>query len=67
MPRLKPPFPAQEGYWHKPSNINNVETFANVAWILNNGGGAVGALGNEGNKRTTRVEVRGNMGRGGAV
>ena len=27
MPRLKPPFPAQSGYWYKPSNINNVETF----------------------------------------
>ena len=31
MPRLKPPFPAQSGFLHKPSNINNVETFANVA------------------------------------
>ena len=31
MPRLKPPFPAQSGYWRKPSNINNVETFANVS------------------------------------
>ena len=31
MPRLKPPFPAQAGYWHKPSNINNVETFAFVS------------------------------------
>ena len=40
MPRLKPPFPAQAGYWYKPSNINNVETFANVAWIINNGGAA---------------------------
>ena len=30
MPRLKPPFPAQAGYWYKPSNINNVETYANV-------------------------------------
>jgi NADH-quinone oxidoreductase subunit F len=29
MPRLKPPFPAQSGFWRKPSNINNVETFAN--------------------------------------
>ncbi|MBQ3265020.1 MAG: NADH-quinone oxidoreductase subunit F, partial [Ruminococcus sp.] len=38
MPRLKPPFPAQSGFWRKPSNINNVETFANVAWIINNGG-----------------------------
>ncbi|MGM9683456.1 MAG: hypothetical protein ACI3XQ_07645, partial [Eubacteriales bacterium] len=33
MPRLKPPFPAQAGYWYKPSNINNVETYANVPWI----------------------------------
>ena len=31
MPRLKPPFPAQKGYMDEPSNINNVETFANVA------------------------------------
>ena len=31
MPRLKPPFPAQVGYMNEPSNINNVETFANVA------------------------------------
>ena len=38
MPRLKPPFPAQSGYWHKPSNINNVETFANDSWIIENGG-----------------------------
>ena len=33
MPRLKPPFPAQSGYWKKPSNINNVETFANEAGL----------------------------------
>ena len=38
MPRLKPPFPAQKGYWQKPSNINNVETYANVPWIIVNGG-----------------------------
>ncbi|MBB6218594.1 NADH:ubiquinone oxidoreductase subunit F (NADH-binding), partial [Anaerosolibacter carboniphilus] len=38
MPRLKPPFPAQKGYWQKPTNINNVETFANVPWIIRNGG-----------------------------
>ncbi len=34
MPRLKPPFPAQKGYWQTPTNINNVETFANVSWII---------------------------------
>ena len=37
MPRLKPPFPAQKGYWQLPTNINNVETFANVPWIIKNG------------------------------
>ena len=44
MPRLKPPFPAQSGYWRKPSNINNVETFANVSWIINNGGEAFASM-----------------------
>ena len=34
MPRLKPPFPAQKGYLDEPSNINNVETFANVPLII---------------------------------
>lgn len=37
MPRIRPPFPAQSGLWGKPTNINNVETFANVAWIILNG------------------------------
>ncbi|MDR2559327.1 MAG: 4Fe-4S binding protein [Oscillospiraceae bacterium] len=38
MPRLKPPFPAQKGFWGKPSNINNVETYANIPWIIQNSG-----------------------------
>jgi NADH-quinone oxidoreductase subunit F len=37
MPRPKPPFPAQSGLWGKPTLINNVETFANVAKIITNG------------------------------
>ncbi|MBQ1545132.1 MAG: NADH-quinone oxidoreductase subunit F, partial [Clostridia bacterium] len=52
MPRLKPPFPAQAGYWYKPSNINNVETYANVPWIINNGGAAFSAMGTEDSKGT---------------
>jgi NADH-quinone oxidoreductase subunit F len=36
MPRLKPPFPAEKGLWNKPSNINNVETLANVPYIIHN-------------------------------
>lgn len=37
-PRLKPPFPAQYGLYGKPSTVNNVETFAAVPAIINNGG-----------------------------
>ena len=38
MPRAKPPFPSQKGLWGKPSIINNVETFANLPFILKEGG-----------------------------
>ena len=44
MPRLKPPFPAAKGFWQKPTDINNVETLANVPWIIYNGGAAFGAM-----------------------
>jgi len=67
MPRLKPPFPAAEGYWRKPSNINNVETFANVAWIINNGGEAFAAMGTENSKGTKVFAVTGKVCRGGLV
>ena len=67
MPRLKPPFPAQSGYWHKPSNINNVETFANVSWIINNGGEAFAAMGTENSKGTKVFALTGKIKRGGLV
>ena len=67
MPRLKPPFPAAEGYWHKPSNINNVETFANVSWIINHGGEAFAAMGTENSKGTKVFAVSGKVKRGGLV
>lgn len=67
MPRLKPPFPAQAGYWLKPSNINNVETYANVAWIINNGGEAFAAMGTEGSKGTKVFALSGKIARGGLV
>jgi NADH-quinone oxidoreductase subunit F len=44
-PRLKPPFPAVVGLWGKPTIINNVETIANVPWIVENGGEAFAAVG----------------------
>ena len=67
MPRLKPPFPAAAGYRLKPSNINNVETFANVAWIINNGGSAFAAMGTEGSKGTKVFALTGKVKRGGLV
>lgn len=67
MPRLKPPFPAQSGYWHKPSNINNVETFANVSWIMLNGGNAFSSMGTENSKGTKVFALTGKIKRGGLV
>ncbi len=37
MPRIRPPFPAEKGVWAKPTNNNNVETYANIPWIIVNG------------------------------
>ena len=67
MPRLKPPFPAQKGFWQRPSNINNVETFANVAWIIRNGGEAFAAMGTETSKGTKVFALAGKIKRGGLV
>lgn len=67
MPRLKPPFPAAKGYWQEPTNINNVETFANVPWILFNGGAAFGAMGTEKSKGTKVFALAGKIKKGGLV
>ena len=67
MPRLKPPYPAQAGYWHKPSNINNVETFANVSWIILNGGAAFASMGTADSKGTKVFALTGKIKKGGLV
>ena len=67
MPRLKPPFPAQKGYMNEPSNINNVETFANVGWIMNHGGEAFAAMGTETSKGTKVFALTGKIRKGGLV
>ena len=67
MPRLKPPFPAQKGFWKKPSNINNVETYANVPWIIRSGGVAFSALGTENSKGTKVFALTGKIAKGGLV
>ncbi len=54
MPRPRPPFPAQAGLDGKPTNINNVETFANVPLIIKNGSGWYAGIGTE-NSRGTKI------------
>ena len=67
MPRLKPPFPAAKGYWQEPTNINNVETFANVPWILLNGGKAFGDMGTDKSNGTKVFALAGKIKKGGLV
>ncbi len=67
MPRLKPPFPAQSGYFGKPTNINNVETYANVPWIIRNGGSAFSAYGTEKSNGTKVFALAGKVKNGGLV
>ncbi len=51
-PRPRPPFPANKGLFGKPTNNNNVETYANIPWIINNGAEAFAAMGTEQSKGT---------------
>ncbi|MCL1859445.1 MAG: NADH-quinone oxidoreductase subunit NuoF [Oscillospiraceae bacterium] len=67
MPRLKPPFPAEKGFWKKPSNINNVETYSNVPWIIRNGGAAFASMGTENSKGTKVFALTGKIAKGGLV
>ena len=67
MPITKPPFPAQKGFRGKPTNINNVETFANVSWIIANGGDKFAEMGTEGSKGTKVFALAGRVKRGGLV
>jgi NADH-quinone oxidoreductase subunit F len=67
MPRLKPPFPAQKGYWQEPTNINNVETLANVPFIIAKGGAAFAAYGTEKSPGTKVFALAGKIKKGGLV
>ena len=67
MPRFRPPFPAISGLWGKPTNINNVETFANIPWIILNGAGKYAAYGTEDSKGTKVFAMAGKVARTGLV
>ena len=60
-PRPRPPFPAVSGLWAKPSNVNNVETFANVAQIITNGAPWYAQYGTEKSKGTKTFALAGDV------
>jgi NADH-quinone oxidoreductase subunit F len=67
MPRVRPPFPATKGLWECPTSINNVETFANVPWIILNGASSFSAMGTANSKGTKVFAMAGKVKRGGLV
>lgn len=67
MPRKRPPFPAVSGLWRKPTNINNVETFANIPWIILNGAKEYAKYGTEKSKGTKVFALTGKIKNGGLV
>jgi bidirectional [NiFe] hydrogenase diaphorase subunit len=66
-PRPRPPYPAQEGLWGLPTLINNVETFANVASIIRNGGGWFASIGTEKSKGTKVFAIAGRVNNTGLI
>ncbi len=66
-PRPRPPYPAVKGLWGKPTNINNVETWANVPLIINQGAAAFASIGTEGSKGTKIFSLVGKISNTGLV
>ncbi len=67
MPKFRPPYPAVKGLWGLPTNINNVETLANIPWIIKEGPEAFSSLGTEDSKGTKVFALAGRIQRGGLV
>jgi len=66
-PTVKPPFPAEKGLWQKPTCINNVETYANVCPIINNGHEWFSSIGSEKSKGTKVFALAGKVNHEGLV
>lgn len=67
MPKPRPPFPAQSGLWGKPTNINNVETWANVSAILQHSGDWYASYGTEKSKGTKTFALAGKINNTGLI
>lgn len=66
-PRQRPPFPAQRGLWNKPTNINNVETWANIPLIMTKGASSFSKIGTEKSKGTKIFSLVGKINNTGLV
>ena len=60
-PTTKPPFPAESGYWRKPTNVNNVETFANIPFIINDEEGVFKNMGTKSSPGTKVFALAGKI------
>ncbi len=67
MPRFRPPYPAQKGLWECPTNVNNVETYATLPWVVRHGAESFAALGTEKSKGTKVFALAGRIARGGLI
>ncbi len=67
FPRMRPPFPAVEGLWGKPTLVNNTETLAQVSYIIRNGWGKIAGIGTEKSKGTKVFSLAGKIARGGLI
>ncbi len=66
-PRPRPPFPADSGLWGKPTNVNNVETYANVSQIILKGAEWFASMGNEKSKGTKTFAIAGDIKNSGLI
>ncbi|MDP2675090.1 MAG: NADH-ubiquinone oxidoreductase-F iron-sulfur binding region domain-containing protein [Dehalococcoidia bacterium] len=67
MPKIRPPFPAQAGVFGKPSNVNNVESYANAPLIMRNGAAWYASVGSEKHKGTKMFSLSGQVRRVGIL
>lgn len=67
IPQLRPPFPVERGLFDRPTLVNNVETFANVPWIIRNGSKRFAAMGTETSKGTKVFSLSGKIRDGGLI
>ncbi len=67
MPKLRPPYPSHKGLWGSPTLVNNVETYANVPWIIERGADSFASLGTDQSKGTKVFSLAGKIARGALI